>query len=374
MGRSVDGDRVDDDQVAGDQVAGDRPDDGAAATIEAAKAIADDVLWPAAAETDRSDRLAPGHFRAMAEQGLYGMVVPVADGGLGLRAPDVRRVLRALGTGCGATSFAFAQHHGTLAAVAATDNQELRQHWLPRLTTDTLAGIAYAHVRRQGPPVLLATPDGPGWSFNGTAPWVTSWGTAEVLGVAAATEDGRMVWALVPGNEAPGVSVSGTFDLMVYGATQTVALAFDDFRVGPDMVLDVVDAARWAENDRFMAARPNPLCLGVGDRALRELEAKAPELAADLQPGWAEVGALAARVAKAVDERSAELTEVAAARAESLMAVQRLTTALLAATGGAAMERSHPAQRLSREALFYVIQAQSADGRRAIFENLADRP
>jgi hypothetical protein len=52
------------------------------------------------------------------------------------------------------------------------------------------------------------------------------------------------------------------------------------------------------------------------------------------------------------------------------MAVQRLCTALLAATGGAAMESGHPAQRLSREALFYVIQAQSGDGRAAMLRRL----
>ncbi|MGB5756638.1 MAG: hypothetical protein WBM50_06960, partial [Acidimicrobiales bacterium] len=58
------------------------------------------------------------------------------------------------------------------------------------------------------------------------------------------------------------------------------------------------------------------------------------------------------------------------ARAETLLAVQRLGTALLAAVGGGAMQLDHPAQRLSREAMFYLIQAQSADGRRALFDRL----
>ena len=65
------------------------------------------------------------------------------------------------------------------------------------------------------------------------------------------------------------------------------------------------------------------------------------------------------------------LSRVAATRAETLMAVQHLTTALLAAVGGRAMERGHPAQRLSREAQFYVIQAQNEDGRRAMLDAVA---
>ncbi|MGI9595740.1 MAG: acyl-CoA dehydrogenase family protein [Acidimicrobiales bacterium] len=338
--------------------------------VAAAQQLADELLWPASTEVDQASRIPLGHFKAIAELGLYGMVVPVEAGGLGFNPPTVRRILRILASGCGATSFAFAQHHGTVASVAATDNRGLADRRLPGLIDDRLAGIAYAHMRRPGPPVLTATPDGDGWTFDGVAPWVTSWGTAEVMAVAAATDDGRLVWALVPAVEGGGLAEAGTFDLMVFGATQTVALSFDRFAVGPELVLDVVDRDRWADGDRFLAARPNPLCLGISDRAMRQLAVAAPELAAELEPWWQAVGDRAEQQAGAVDDRSAELGQVAAARAEVLMAVQRLTTAPLAATGGGAMERSHPGQRLSREALFYVIQAQSADGRAAVFEHL----
>lgn len=351
------------------------------AILAAANELAENVLWPVATEVDQADEIPASHFSALAEQRLFGMVASARNGGLGLSGDQVRRVLRALGSGCGATSFAFAQHHGTTAAVAATANHALRDRWLPRLVDDTLAGIAYAHVRRKGPPVLTATPDGTsnsgeadGWILNGTAPWVTSWGTAEVMAVAAATPDGDLVWVLVPAAETVGLSVAGSFDLMVYGATQTVALAFDGFRAGPDMVLSVVDYGEWAEKDRFLAARPNPLCLGVGDRAMSQLRGIAPGLATDLEPFWAGVGERAEAASCTVDDGTADVAAVAAARAETLMAVQRMTTALLAAAGGGAMERSHPAQRLSREALFYVIQAQSADGRKAIFDNLTAGP
>lgn len=345
--------------------------------IAAANDLAEDVLWPTAAEVDQADEIPASHFSALAEHRLFGMVASTGNGGLGFSGDQVRRVLRILGSGCGATSFAFAQHHGTTASVAVTANHALRDRWLPRLVDDTLAGIAYAHVRRKGPPVLTATPAGTsrsggadGWILNGTAPWVTSWGTAEVMAVAAASPDDELVWVLIPAEEAAGLSVAGSFDLMVYGATQTVALAFDGFRAGPDMVLSVVDYGEWAEKDRFLAARPNPLCLGVGDRAMSQLRSIAPGLATDLEPFWAGVGARAEAASRAVDDATADVAAVAAARAETLMAVQRMTTALLAAAGGGAMERSHPAQRLSREALFYVIQAQSADGRKAIFDNL----
>ena len=340
------------------------------ARLAAVENLVEERLWPASSAVDRADRLPIGHFEAMARLGLYGMVVPVERGGLGLAPSMVRRVLRSLGSGCGATSFAFAQHHGTVGAVASSENEALRERWLPALVDDSLAGIAYAHLRRPGPPVLRAEPDGDGWLLDGAAPWVTSWGTAAVFGVAAATADGRMVWALVPGNESRGLALARTFELMVYGATQTVALGFDRYPVQADMVISVIDFERWSQRDRYLAARPNPLCLGVGDRALACLGDHAPDLAAELSGWWSAVCDRAEVQAAAVDDGTAELAAVAAARAETLLAVQRLATALLAAVGGSAMQLDHPAQRLSREAMFYLIQAQSADGRRAVFDRL----
>lgn len=337
--------------------------------------LAEEILWPMAAEVDAASSIPAGHFEALAELGLYSMAVSAERGGMGLPAAGIRSVLRVLGGACGATAFAFAQHHGTIGAVASTDNQALQDRWLQPLSDRTLAGIAYAHVRRPGTPVLAATETDDGWVLDGTAPWVTSWGTAKAFGVAAATADGRIVWSLLPmgtnGGLPPGVRPGKAFDLMVFGATQTVAVHFERHLIEPDLLLSVVDGETWAARDRLLAARPNPLCIGVGDRALQQLSVLAPDLASDLEPAWSAIVDRAEAQCRLVDEGSAELEQVAAMRAEVLVAVQRLTTALLSAVGGGAMERTHPAQRLAREAQFYVVQAQNGDGRRAVFANLA---
>lgn len=344
-----------------------------------------DQLLNQAEATDRADQLPREHFEAIADLGLNGMAVSADSGGLGLAPPTIRAVLRRLGSGCAATAFAFAQHHGTTGAVASTTNTELRDRWLSALTGRTLAGIAYAHVRRPGTPVLRATPaPGPGagssdpgdagtWILDGEAPWVTSWGLAEVLGVAARTDDGRMVWALVPAREAPGLRVAKRFQLSVLGATATVALRFDGYRVEPDQLLSVVDFEAWAGHDRHLAARPNPLCLGVGDRALALLADAAPDRAARLAPAWSELGRRAEDQAALVDRRQSDEDTVAGVRAEAILATQHLTSALLAAVGGRAMEAGHPAQRLHREAGFYVVQAQNAAGQRAILDLASQR-
>ena len=95
-----------------------------------------------------------------------------------------------------------------------------------------------------------------------------------------------------------------------------------------------------------------------------------PAAAAALRPWWNGVSDRAEAAALLVDRQQGEPADLAAARAETIGGVQRLTTALLAAVGGGGAMLSHPAQRLAREALFYVVQAQNADGRRATLESL----
>lgn len=347
-------------------------------TVAQVHELVEQTLVPGAMAVDQGSRFPSVNIAALAELGLFGMVVREADGGLGLSAAATRQILRSISSGCGATAFAFAQHHGATAAVATTKNAELRARWLPLLVSNTLAGTAFAHVRRPGTPVLRAVEDQDGWSLTGTAPWVTSWGHAEMMSVAASTDDGRLVWAFIPASEAPGLVVDKHFDLMVFQATNTVALRFDGRRVAASDVLSVIDAGPWAQRDRALAARPSPLCLGIGDRALRELRSVSPDLATSLESWWIGQAEAAEAQCRRVDEAigagaidEALVAETAAARATALLSVQQLTTTLLAASGGSGIESDRTAQRLSREALFYVIQAQSPDGKQATIAALA---
>lgn len=370
------------------------PSDGPGRQLDDALAqdldrLIDEVLLPAAAATDQAATIPRSHLRALADIGLFGLALSAADDGLGLKPPAIRFVMRRLGSGCGATAFAFAQHHGTVGAIAGSSNRSLRRRWLPALGRDRLAGIAFAHVRRPGSPVLSATADGDGWRLNGTAPWVTSWGTAEVLGVAAPVVGGpdgapdRLLWAVVPASERTGLQVDKRFELMVFQASATVALDFTDYEVKADDVVDVVDMASWIATDRLLASRPNPSCLGVGDRALAMLAERDSDQASRFESWWAEVAERAEAACVTVDEMASAGAEsvdgvelakvaadVAATRAEVVAGVQRLTTALVSSVAGGSMERSQPSQRLAREALFYVVQAQNADGRAAMFDRL----
>ena len=66
----------------------------------------------------------------------------------------------------------------------------------------------------------------------------------------------------------------------------------------------------------------------------------------------------------------AHLARMVETRAWSYEIALRRAGALVASAGGRAMQRSHPAQRLLREAAFFSIQAQSADLRLATLDRL----
>jgi hypothetical protein len=109
--------------------------------------------------------------------------------------------------------------------------------------------------------------------------------------------------------------------------------------------------------------------LGVADRAVRLLAdhrddvavSVAAALADELDARWRTDDDLLAALACGADV----IAEASDHRAACLDLGRRATTALLAAGGGRGMDLAHPAQRLAREADFYVIQAQTADGRAA---------
>jgi len=347
-----------------------------ASVVARARELADGLLAPTAERTDRSALVPRTHLEALAQAGLFGLVAPTEDGGADVDPPTLRAVLRTLAGGCGATSFVWAQHHGLVGLLRNTDNGEVRHRWLgPLARGQSLAGTAFAHVRRGGPPALRAERQSSGWSLRGEAPWVTSWGLADVYSVAAVTSEDDLVWSAVAGATAPGLVPSDPLDLAVMTSTSTIRLRFDDLFVPHSDVVAVLPVERWRQRDRPRVACLNPSALGVVDRSLTLLaahgDAGAVEAHRRLAAELAACEAVVAACAAAVDADQGDIERSSAARAWGLDLARRSADALAAASGGQAMQSDHPAQRLVREAAFYVVQAQDASGRSATLRNLS---
>jgi alkylation response protein AidB-like acyl-CoA dehydrogenase len=87
---------------------------------------------------------------------------------------------------------------------------------------ERLAGVAFAHVRRPGPPNPTAMRVDGGWLINGTLDWVTSWDIADVVLVMVATESSYLSFFLNGGevpSTRPGVEVGEPLQLLAMGGT-----------------------------------------------------------------------------------------------------------------------------------------------------------
>ncbi len=352
--------------------------------VRAAGDLAAGLLVPEAERVD-VEGVPAAHVAALAGAGLLGVRGPVEAGGADADPPVVRRVTEILSGACGATWFVWTQHASPLGALAGSANTGLRERWLAPLCRDALGGVAVAHLRRSGGATVRARPVGDGadetggWILDGTAVWVTSWGLADVLLVGAVTPDDQAVLALVPARAAPGVRPSAPLALAAMEATVTVRLEFDGYVVAPDDVVEVVSLADWRRADAAKTANVTPAVFGLIATVVARLEEASRRrdepggvaLARALGAEAAEVRASAyglldeTPAAEAIDERLA-------LRAHALELGVRAATALVAAAGGAGMARSSAPQRLAREALFHLVQAQTAPVRRATLARLGE--
>jgi alkylation response protein AidB-like acyl-CoA dehydrogenase len=75
--------------------------------IDRARAIAEDVLFPAALGTDASDLLPATHLDLLAHQGFYGIAGPPEAGWMNLDSSTTSEVVEALASGCLTTAFVW---------------------------------------------------------------------------------------------------------------------------------------------------------------------------------------------------------------------------------------------------------------------------
>jgi len=347
---------------------GDGPGGSAETLVAAARSLATGLLAPAAEATDQAGIVPASHIHALARAGLCGLFSPPA-----LPVAACREIFEILAGACGVTFFVWVQHHAPVRMLAGTLNEALRDRYLDDLCSGrVLGGVAFAYLRRPGPPAVVARRTPSGYRIDGEAPWVTSWSLAGLYSVAARMDD-QVVYFLVDGSPSPAVRPSAPLALAAMGASSTVRLTFDGLIVPDEKVLAVMAFDEWQSRDELATAQPNPAAFGIAATCVRLLAERDEYSARAL---GAEVDDCRTRSYALADTRrsdAAHLAALVAARAESLELGVRAATALVASVGGRAMASGHPAQRLLREAAFFTIQAQTPALRRATLAQLVSR-
>ncbi len=336
--------------------------------IQQAHRIADDVLFPAALEVDRTGRIPDTHWDAMARAGLYGIAAPAKVGGPELSLPQLVEILETMAGGCLATAFTWVQHHGMLRALATTDNQALRDQTVPGAIAGRIrGGVAYAGAVPV-PPRMRAQRVNGGWLLSGHAPFVTGWGIIDVIQISAGDVDtGDIVAGLIDAEVQPGITEVTAQPLFVADAAQTVALRVDGLMIPDERIVSRVSREQFMSVQHFGSRLNATLPLGLVSRCVRLLDDAGETAAAAALRG--EADAVRARLDAALS--AGDGAALLAARAEGCELATRATGVLVAACGGPSLLRSSPAQLLARSALFTLVAASRPELKRSLIDRMS---
>ena len=347
--------------------------------LNIARRLAVEVLEPHASATDTSAAPPREGIERLASAGLLGLSIPREYGGLESSPATLRRVLEIIASGCGTTAFVYFQHLVGCRHIAGGENTELAARVLPALASgERFCSLAFSHLRRPGPPVLRVSIDASDFVFDGTAPWTTGAGLADVVLLAGTHESGDSIWAVVPLADGGGLTVSEPMQLAAANASSTVSLSCEGLRVGSDSFVKRVSASQLAAETAGAILFFTALSLGVATRAT---ELVAERLAATGSEGLvaAELSSEIERAREAVDACAARAgtpgfdAEALDVRAWCIDLGVRTAHAAVIASGGRANLLVDPAQRLLREAMLYTLTAQTPALRQASLERIRAR-
>ena len=321
----------------------------------AAVAAACAALAAAAPRTQIEGPWRSGALAALARAGLLAGFIPASCGGGGAREPALLAALAAIAERCLTTALAVTQWASAVRLIAS-GSADLQAALLPALArgeTFVTVGISQLTTSRQHtPPALTASRDERGWRLDGLCPWVTGADAVDAIVTGAVTVDGEPLFFVVPAR-AEGVHVEPPLDMLALSGSRTSAVRFAAARVAAAI-------PRPSGGTRTGGLATTALALGATRAALAVLaaEAAARPFLAPVAAGFAaEAAALAAGLASATADtaHAAAPADRERLRADANGLVVRVSQAALAASKGAGFVRGHPAERLAREALFFLV-------------------
>lgn len=233
-----------------------------------------------AAKIDRDAAIAPEVLAGLREQGLFGLLVPKAHGGAGMKMSAYARAIQEIATTDGALAMTVAAH-GSLGvgALLLFGSDALKARWLPRLAKgELIAAFALAEVGAGSDAASIQTRAelvGDSYVISGEKAWVTNGGIADVFVVFARTspaDEGakpKLTAFLVERGE--GVTSGDNEEKLGVRGASTTSVKLEHVVVPKDQVLGEVGRGFKVAMEVLTHARLAlaSSCVGKGKRLLR---------------------------------------------------------------------------------------------------------
>ena len=343
------------------------------------------IFAETAEDTDRSGPLNDNlrsNIHHLIRAGYLGSSIPRSYGGLDLSSEAKRETLKLISAACGVTAFTQQQLHAGGNFVTRCTDEELRSELLPLFARgENICGVGFSHLRRLGPPKVLAVRTAKGFTINGALPWISAWSMLDSFILGATVNDGNMIYCYLPIREFRNcLYASQPLLLSTLTASETVELSLTNVEMPARYVLSEHGPDHMITMDyRGITGHIElPLGCALGSASfLRTLGQKT---------GRSTFIETAERIERKVKELETEAlywngyrheeadykTNALKARTAVITLAINAAAAAVAAAGGSAHLVSNPAQRRFRESAFYATQAQTMDIQQSLLEAFID--
>lgn len=240
----------------------------------------------------------------------------------------------------------------------------LQQKWLPRLADGdgfATVGISHLTTSRQhwSSPAVRAVPTTEGYQVSGSIPWVTGLTHADGIVAGASLDDGRqLLFAL--DTTSDGVERGEPLPLLALRGSMTGSITLHDvFIANADVIACPVDNVLKAIGSGGAGSyMTSAVALGHAWGSFDQLAHITAGRAEfdELKQNWSSsLQALRDEILGAITDPTPQPQTAESLRVRSTTLALQLSQALLTASKGAGFVEGHPAERMVREAMFFLV-------------------
>jgi alkylation response protein AidB-like acyl-CoA dehydrogenase len=204
---------------------------------------------PVAMQLEHDDTYPQEIVDRMKEMGLFGAVIPVEYGGLGLRASTYARVIERIAAVWMSVSGIINSHLIMAHIVDRTGTDAQKQAFLPRFATGELRGGLALTEPDAGTDLqairTTARRDGDDYVVNGTKTWISNGIEGSIFALLVKTDTTAQPrhhgMSMLLAEKGPGFRVGRKLHKLGYKGIDSAELVFEDYRVPADRLIGGVE-------------------------------------------------------------------------------------------------------------------------------------
>jgi len=207
------------------------------------------LIIPNARRWDQEERFPHEIIPAMGEMGLFGMQIPEAYGGAGMKFHDYVIALEEVAHADASIGLTMASHNSLcMGHIFLAANEAQKQKYLPRLASGKALGAWGLTEPGSGSDAgaarTRAVRKGKGWSITGTKTFITQGSVGEIYVVLASTspeKKAKGLTAFIIERGTPGFRTGKRIEKMGLHASDTTELVLEDVEVDDEQRLGDID-------------------------------------------------------------------------------------------------------------------------------------